>query len=77
MMLSNIELDKKAIIQDVSNLSLMIQRRLLDMGIDEGAIISVKRKLPFGGPFIIEVHDQSISLRRFEASRIYVSLGEV
>lgn len=77
MMLSNIELDKKAIIQDVSNLSLMIQRRLLDMGIGEGVIISVKRKLPFGGPFIIESHGQSISLRRLEASRIYVSLGEI
>ncbi|WP_416827007.1 FeoA family protein [Ectobacillus polymachus] len=77
MLLSNIEIGNRAIIDDLSNLNSTIQRRLVDMGINEGVSISLKRKLPFGGPFIIEVFGQSISLRRLEASRIQVSLGEV
>ncbi|WP_129726946.1 MULTISPECIES: FeoA family protein [Bacillaceae] len=77
MILTQLERGKQARISDLSHVSFAIQRRLLDLGVDEGTVVSLKGLLPFRGPCIIEVSGQHISLRRKEADCIQVSLEEV
>ncbi len=52
-----------------------IQRRLLEMGIIEGAEIELLHQGPFGrDPIAVRVDDRIIALRRTEAATILVSL---
>lgn len=77
MVLTQLRKGKEARIRDLSHVSFAIQRRLLDLGVDEGTVVSLKGLLPFRGPCIIEVSGQYISLRRKEADCIEISLEEV
>lgn len=62
----------KVCVSDISGVSAVLRRRLIDLGIMEGAEISIKRKLPFGGPLALEVNGQWIGIRRWEAGKIEV-----
>jgi len=59
-------------ITDTTAVSELVRRRLLDMGIMEGSIATLKKILPFGGPCTLEVQGQWIAIRRKEASSINV-----
>jgi len=63
---------EKGKIIDVSQVSHLVQRRLLDLGITEGSEVCVKCVMPFGGPVMIESCGQCIGLRRKEAVQIEV-----
>ncbi|NRD78330.1 ferrous iron transport protein A [Bacillus sp. BRMEA1] len=63
--------DKGKII-DISHVSHLVQRRLLDLGITEGSEVCVKCVMPFGGPVMIESCGQCVGLRRKEAVQIEV-----
>ena len=45
-------------------------RRLIDLGITEGASITIKKAAPFGGPLEIEVRGSRIGIRREQAEGI-------
>jgi ferrous iron transport protein A len=49
-----------------------LKRRMTDMGIVEGAEVSLKGIMPFGGPIMIEVGGQLITIRRKDAESIEV-----
>ena len=49
-----------------------IRRRILDMGLVNGADIQVKRVAPLGDPIEFEVRGYSLSLRKSEAHAIHV-----
>ncbi|NDI35214.1 FeoA family protein [Chengkuizengella sediminis] len=72
MKLTELKQGDKAIITDLSKVNHLVQQRLIDMGMIEGAQVVTKRSMPFGGPLFLESHGQNISIRRNEASRIRV-----
>ncbi len=49
-----------------------IRRRMLDMGLVNGAEVQVKRVAPLGDPIEFTVRGYSLSLRRSEAHAIHV-----
>jgi len=77
MLLTELKKGNEAKIIDISGVNPTIQKRLLDLGVDEGVTVCLKRLLPFQGPCMIEVCGQYISLRRSEASCIHICLEEV
>ncbi|MBL4955156.1 FeoA family protein [Neobacillus sp. OS1-32] len=62
----------KGKIVDLSHVSQLVQRRLLDLGITEGSEVCVKCVMPFGGPIMIESCGQCIGIRRKEAIQMEV-----
>ena len=50
----------------------VIRRRMLDMGLVNGAEIQVKRVAPLGDPIEFEVRGYCLSLRKSEAHAIHV-----
>ncbi|MFC5402679.1 FeoA family protein [Cohnella soli] len=50
----------------------LVRRRLADLGIMQGSVISLRKAMPFGGPCTIEVKGQWIAIRRKDAGRIVV-----
>jgi ferrous iron transport protein A len=71
-MFSSLKAGDKGKIIDISHVSHLVQRRLLDLGITEGSEVCVKCVMPFGGPVMIESCGQCIGLRRKEAVQIEV-----
>lgn len=45
-------------------------RRMIDLGITQGAVVTVKKIAPFDGPFEIEVRGSRIGIRREQAAAI-------
>jgi ferrous iron transport protein A len=71
-MVGDLKAGERAKIIDLSNVSRLVQRRLLDLGLTEGSEVCVKCAMPFGGPIMIESCGQCIGIRRKEANQIEV-----
>jgi DtxR family Mn-dependent transcriptional regulator len=52
-----------------------LKKRLLDMGITTGAEIQVKGFAPMGDPLKIKIKGYNLSLRKEEASQIFIEMG--
>jgi|FLYM01.1.fsa_nt_gi ferrous iron transport protein A len=52
-----------------------MKRRFREMGFFEGAEITVKSRMPFGGPLVIEIDDFTIAIRQSEAEFILMELA--
>ncbi|RUS47425.1 FeoA family protein [Cohnella sp. AR92] len=50
----------------------LVRRRLADLGVSRGSVISLRKTMPFGGPCTIEIKGQWIAIRRKDAGRIVV-----
>ncbi|GIP65100.1 iron transporter [Virgibacillus pantothenticus] len=72
MNLTDLQQGKTAVVLDVTKLNDIVKQRLIDMGLVEGQEVCLKCTMPFGGPVMVEVCGQCLSLRRKEASRIGV-----
>lgn len=72
MKLTDIELSTPVRITDMACNNPLVCRRLNDLGIMEGTMICIKKRLPFGGPITLEASNQWISIRRSEALQILV-----
>ncbi|MDP4103475.1 MAG: FeoA family protein [Bacillota bacterium] len=59
-------------IVNLSGLSKLVQKRLIDLGVIEGVEICCKNAMPFGGPYMLEVCGQCLSLRKRDVMRIEV-----
>lgn len=49
-----------------------IKRRIMDMGITKGTIVSVRKVAPLGDPIQITLRDYELSLRKADAEKILV-----
>lgn len=49
-----------------------IKRRIMDMGITKGAVISVRKVAPLGDPIEITVRGYELSIRKQDAEMILV-----
>lgn len=52
-----------------------VHRRLLDMGVVSGTDVEIKRVAPLGDPIVIRVKGYQLTLRKEEASNIYVEVS--
>ncbi|UQZ35354.1 hypothetical protein C2I18_18580 [Paenibacillus sp. PK3_47] len=62
-------------IDKIEGMNPILQRRLADLGVSEGVIITLKGKGPFWGPVTLECNGQLFAIRRKEASRIEVKVS--
>lgn len=49
-----------------------LRRRIIDMGITPGAVITMKKTAPFGDPIEINIRGYELSIRKSEAIQIIV-----
>ncbi len=49
-----------------------LRRRIMDMGITKGAVITVRKVAPFGDPLELTVRGYELSLRKADADMIEV-----
>ena len=49
-----------------------VRRRIMDMGITRGAVVSVRKIAPFGDPVEVMVRGYELSLRKADAEMIVV-----
>lgn len=59
---------------DLSKTDSLVCRRLVDLGINEGTEVCMKRKSPFGGPLTLEANGQLFGIRRHDAELIEVQI---
>lgn len=74
MYLNELKVGEYAKVVNLSGVQILIQKRLHHLGIFENSNICLKNKLPFGGPYMIDCHDQCVSLRKIDADCIEVEL---
>lgn len=53
-----------------------IRRRLFDMGVTPGAIVSLRKKAPLGDPIEVTIRGYELSLRKAEAILVTIEVKE-
>lgn len=53
-----------------------IRRRLFDMGVTPGAIVTLRKKAPMGDPIEITIRGYELSLRKAEACLVNIEVIE-
>lgn len=71
-MVAILEVGEKYRIKNLSEVDVLVKRRLQDLGVIEGSTITVKTKAPLGGPVMIETKGQALAIRKNEANKIEV-----
>jgi len=71
LMLSRIKVGAKAKVVKINSKG-KLKRKLMDMGLNKGALVEVKGKAPMGDPIEVKVRGYSLSLRQDEAAEIMV-----
>lgn len=72
MNITKMSKQQKGIINSLSNIEKSFRKRLMDLGIYEGAQVILLNVLSSGNLFLIEVDDIEICLRKDDAHRIEV-----
>ena len=73
MKLSELKKGEKGQVVSINNLNGSLKRRMLDMGITRGVIVSVKKVAPLGDPIDIELRGYELCLRKSDLSSIEVN----
>ena len=73
MKLSELKKGEKASVVAISNSNNALKRRMLDMGITNGAEILVKKVAPLGDPVCLELRGYELCLRKSDLSSIEVN----
>lgn len=73
MKLSELRKGERAEVVSVSVNDNLLKRRMLDMGITKGVVVSVKKIAPFGDPIDIELRGYELCLRKNDLSGIEVN----
>ncbi|MBN3523119.1 FeoA family protein [Paenibacillus apiarius] len=71
--LSALKPGQQACICDLTRVHASIFRRLLDLGVEEGTCVHMKRASLFGGPLTLEANGQLFGIRRSVARLIGVT----
>lgn len=73
--LDEFKIGEKGIIYSVSGEGRM-RRRLFDMGVTNGAEVTLKKKAPFGDPLEIHIRGYELTLRKSEASLVTMEVED-
>jgi len=71
--LSELNVGERGVVVNIVGKGALI-RRLLDMGIVRGVEIRVVRKAPLGDPIEFEIKGYYLSLRKDEASHVFIEV---
>ncbi|RLE99496.1 MAG: ferrous iron transport protein A [Thermoprotei archaeon] len=71
--LSELSVGERGVIVNIVGKGALI-RRLLDMGIVRGVEVRVVRKAPLGDPIEFEIKGYYLSLRKDEASHVFIEV---
>lgn len=71
MTLNDIKAGQSAAVISIESMGAM-KRRLIDMGITPGVVISVRKIAPLGDPIEIRLRGYELTIRRSEAKNINV-----
>ncbi|WP_130871100.1 ferrous iron transport protein B [Intestinimonas massiliensis (ex Afouda et al. 2020)] len=63
-------------ILQVGNESGPVKRRLVDMGLTPGTVVTVRKVAPFGDPLELNLRGYELSLRKADAAQILIATGE-
>lgn len=74
MVLSELNVGKKAKIKKLNVENKEIRRHLLDMGLTMGTEVEIKRKAPMGDPIDIKLRDYELCISKSELSKIEVEV---
>ena len=72
--LSDLTIGQVAIVTGLHNDSKAVRRRLLDMGITKGVIITIKKIAPMGDPIDISLRDYELCIRKEDLAKIKVEV---
>ena len=53
-----------------------LRRRLFDMGVTPGATVYLRKKAPLGDPLEVTIRSYELTLRKSEASLVYLEVKE-
>lgn len=70
--LDQLKVHEKGRIVSIQTTSREIKRRLLDMGLTPGVIVTIKKIAPLGDPYDIHLRDYDICIRKHELKQIEV-----
>ena len=73
MKLSELKKGEKGEVVFVNGINNSLKRRMLDMGITKGVVVSVKKVAPLGDPVDIELRGYELCLRKTDLSNIEVN----
>ncbi|MCQ2771795.1 MAG: ferrous iron transport protein A [Bacilli bacterium] len=73
MKLGELEIGETGLIKKVEGEG-RLRRRLFDMGVTPGAVVSIKKKAPLGDPIEITIRGYELSLRKDEASLVIMEV---
>ena len=68
--LSKLDIGNEAVIVQINIKSLVIKKRLLELGLTVGTIVKIKKQAPLGDPVVICVRDTELCLRKTELKNI-------
>ena len=74
-LLSEFKIGESGVIKIVNGEGAM-RRRLFDMGVTPGAVVTLRRKAPFGDPLEIRLRGYELTLRKTEAGCVVMRTGE-
>jgi len=73
MKLSELKKGEKGEVVFINGVNNSLKRRMLDMGITKGVVVSVKKVAPLGDPIDIELRGYELCLRKNDLSYIEVN----
>jgi Fe2+ transport system protein FeoA len=74
-LLSEFKIGESGVIKIVNGEGAM-RRRLFDMGVTPGAVVTLRRKAPLGDPLEIRLRGYELTLRKTEAGCVVMRVGE-
>ena len=74
-LLSEFKIGESGVIKIVNGEGAM-RRRLFDMGVTPGAVVTLRRKAPLGDPLEIRLRGYELTLRKTEAGCVVMRTGE-
>ena len=72
--LSDLVKGQKGIVLGLHNNNPAVKRRLLDMGITTGVVVSIKKIAPMGDPIDIELRGYEIAVKKADLKQIEVEV---
>ena len=74
--LSDLVKGQKGIVLGLHNNNPAVKRRLLDMGITTGVVVSIKKIAPMGDPIDIELRGYELCIRKADMKEIDIKVVE-
>ena len=68
---TELALYSEGIIMDITA-EVLLRERLLELGVSPGRTLKVMRRLPLGGPIIVQAGSLCLALRLSEAEQVWV-----